>query len=77
MVKREGVESFAHFDDALRDWATEPRFADPMKDVAGTGELNLYTEKRNVKRARTGGPVVSHQDYPTGPRAPMARPTSR
>ncbi|MFI5315547.1 MAG: phytanoyl-CoA dioxygenase family protein [Myxococcota bacterium] len=60
----QGVEPFAHFDDALRDWAADPRFLEPMKDVVGAEELNLFTEKLNVKRARTGGPIVLHQDYP-------------
>jgi len=60
----QGVEPFAHFDEALRDWAADPRFVEPMKDVVGAEELNLFTEKLNVKRARTGGPIVLHQDYP-------------
>jgi len=60
----QGVEPFAHFDDALRGWAEDPRFTEPMKDVVGAEELNLFTEKLNVKRARTGGPIVLHQDYP-------------
>ncbi len=60
----QGVEPFAHFDERLRDWAADPRFVEPMKDVVGVEELNLFTEKLNVKRARTGGPIVLHQDYP-------------
>jgi Phytanoyl-CoA dioxygenase (PhyH) len=60
----QGVEPFAHFDERLRDWAADPRFVEPMKDVVGAEELNLFTEKLNVKRARTGGPIVLHQDYP-------------
>ena len=60
----QGVEPFAHFDDALRDLAGDPRFVEPMKDIVGAEELSLFTEKLNVKRARTGGPIVLHQDYP-------------
>ena len=60
----QGVEPFAHFDERLRDWAADPRFVEPMKDVVGAEELSLFTEKLNVKRARTGGPIVLHQDYP-------------
>jgi ectoine hydroxylase-related dioxygenase (phytanoyl-CoA dioxygenase family) len=60
----QGLEPFAHFDERLRDWALDPRFVEPMKDVVGAEELNLFTEKLNVKRARTGGPIVLHQDYP-------------
>jgi Phytanoyl-CoA dioxygenase (PhyH) len=60
----QGVEPFAHFDERLRDWAADPRFVEPMKDVVGAEELNLFTEKLNVKRARAGGPIVLHQDFP-------------
>jgi Phytanoyl-CoA dioxygenase (PhyH) len=60
----QGVEPFAHFDEALRAWAEDARFVEPMKDVVGVESLNLFTEKLNVKRARTGGPIVLHQDYP-------------
>jgi len=60
----QGVEPFAHFDEALRDWAADPRFVEPMKDVVGAAEVELFTEKLNVKRARIGGPIVLHQDYP-------------
>jgi ectoine hydroxylase len=60
----QGIEPFAHFDEALRDWAADPRFVEPMKDVVGAEELCLFTEKLNVKRARAGGPIVLHQDYP-------------
>jgi ectoine hydroxylase-related dioxygenase (phytanoyl-CoA dioxygenase family) len=35
-----------------------------MKDVVGEPEIALFTEKLNLKRARVGGPIVLHQDYP-------------
>ena len=60
----QGIEPFAHFDDAMRSWAADPRFVEPMKDVVGAEAVELFTEKLNVKRARTGGPIVLHQDYP-------------
>lgn len=60
----QGLEPFAHFDESLRAWAGDRRFVEPMKDVVGAEELGLFTEKLNVKRARTGGPIVLHQDYP-------------
>lgn len=60
----QGVEPFAHFDPALRDWGRDPRFVEPMYDLLGTGAVDLFTEKLNVKRARVGGPIVLHQDYP-------------
>jgi ectoine hydroxylase len=60
----QGIEPFAHFDEALRAWASDPRFIDPMRDVVGTEPIELFTEKLNVKRARAGGSIVLHQDYP-------------
>ena len=60
----QGVEPFAHFDEALCDWAADPRFVEPMKDVVGAERIELFTEKLNVKRAHTGRPIVLHQDYP-------------
>ncbi|HEY8122210.1 MAG TPA: phytanoyl-CoA dioxygenase family protein [Myxococcota bacterium] len=60
----QGVEPFAHFDDALRAWAADARFVEPIKDVVGCDAVELFTEKLNVKRAHTGGPIVLHQDYP-------------
>lgn len=60
----QGIEPFAHFDASLRGWALDARFVEPMKDIVGAEELGLFTEKLNVKRARTGGPIVLHQDHP-------------
>jgi len=60
----QGVEPFAHFEPALRDWGCDPRFTDPMLDLLGVAAVELFTEKLNVKRARVGGPIVLHQDYP-------------
>jgi hypothetical protein len=60
----QGVEPFAHFHEPLRRWAYDPRFVEPMRDVLGCDAVDLFTEKLNLKRARVGGPVVLHQDYP-------------
>jgi hypothetical protein len=60
----QGIEPFAHFDPALRDWGRDRRLVDPMRDLLGTDAVELFTEKLNVKRARVGGPIVLHQDYP-------------
>jgi len=60
----QGVEPFAHFDPVLSDWAHDPRFMDPIRDLLGHDEIDLFTEKLNVKRAKVGGPIVLHQDYP-------------
>ena len=60
----QGIEPFAHFSPALNDWGLDARLVDPCKSVVGADDLVLFTEKLNVKRARHGGPIVLHQDYP-------------
>jgi hypothetical protein len=60
----QGVEPFAHLSEELHRWALDPRFIDPCKDVVGSDEISLFTEKLNLKRAHRGGPIVLHQDYP-------------
>ena len=60
----QGAEPFAHISEPLHRWALDPRFLDPCKDLVGEDDIELFTEKLNVKRARTGGPIVLHQDYP-------------
>jgi ectoine hydroxylase-related dioxygenase (phytanoyl-CoA dioxygenase family) len=59
-----GIEPFAHLSDALHAWAHDPRLIEPCMDIVGSEDLRLFTEKLNLKRARRGGPVVLHQDYP-------------
>lgn len=59
-----GIEPFAHFSPALEQWAYDPRFVDPMKDICGDKQPILYTEKLNLKRAHAGGVNPLHQDYP-------------
>ena len=60
----QGVEPFAHFDEALRRLGCDARLVEPMRDLIGAREIELFTEKLNLKRARVGGPIVLHQDYP-------------
>jgi hypothetical protein len=60
----QGVEPFAHISPALRDWGLDPRLVDPAKDVCGYHKVVLFTEKLNVKRARHGGSIILHQDFP-------------
>ena len=69
----QGVEPFAHISPALKAWGLDARLVDPCKAIVGAGELGLFTEKLNVKRARCGGPIVLHQDFPYWePMTPMA-----
>ena len=60
----QGVEPFAHISPALKAWGLDSRLVDPCKAIVGEDELMLFTEKLNVKRARHGGPIVLHQDFP-------------
>ncbi len=60
----QGIEPFAHMSKPLDTWARDPRLWNPSKDVVGQDELSLFTEKTTMKRAKTGGTIVLHQDYP-------------
>lgn len=60
----QGVEPFAHISKPLNDWGLTPRLVDPCKEIVGADDLCLFTEKLNVKRARHGGAIVLHQDFP-------------
>ncbi len=60
----QGVEPFAHLSPALERWGLDSRLVEPCKDLVGADELALFTEKLNLKRARGGGPIVLHQDFP-------------
>lgn len=59
-----GVEPFAHFSPALREWGHDSRLMEPCRDLIGEDDIVLFTEKINYKRARKGGPIILHQDYP-------------
>ena len=59
-----GVEPFAHFSPALRDWGYDLRLVEPCRDLIGEHDIVLFTEKINYKRAKKGGPIILHQDYP-------------
>ena len=59
-----GVEPLAHLHPVIEKYAWDPRLTEPMLDAVGSDEVCLYTEKLNVKRARVGGPIALHQDYP-------------
>lgn len=59
-----GVEPFAHLSETLQAWALDARLLDPARDVVGSDDVDLFTEKLNLKRAQRGGPIVLHQDFP-------------
>ena len=60
----QGVEPFAHIAPGLRDWGLDARLLDPCKAICGADDIVLFTEKLNVKRARHGGSIILHQDFP-------------
>ena len=60
----QGVEPFAHISRPLEAWGLDSRLLDPCKDIVGEDDIVLFTEKLNVKRAKRGGPIVLHQDFP-------------
>src|SRR5579872_6918231 len=60
----QGVEPFAHLSEELHRWGLDARLLDPCKDLIGENDLALFTEKLNVKRARKGGKIILHQDFP-------------
>lgn len=60
----QGVEPFAHINEPLKTWGLDPRLVDPAKAIVGEEDLVLFTEKLNVKRARHGGVIILHQDFP-------------
>lgn len=73
----QGVEPFAHFWKPLKDWAYDPRLIDPCKAISEADELTLFTEKLNLKRAKQGGAIILHQDFPYWePFAPQANRVS-
>jgi ectoine hydroxylase len=59
-----GIEPFAHLSPVLEHWGRDDRLVQPMRAIIGHPELDLFTEKLNLKRARHGGPNPLHQDYP-------------
>jgi hypothetical protein len=60
----QGVEPFGHISQPLNDRGLDPRFVHPAEAVVGESDLILFTEKLNVKRARDGGHIILHQDFP-------------
>ena len=60
----QGIEPFAHLSGELHRWGLDPRLVDPCKDLVAEDALVLFTEKLNVKRARHGGKIILHQDFP-------------
>ncbi len=58
------MEPFDHIDPRFQELWSDARFAEPMKDMLGSGELAPFTSKLNMKRAKEGSEFPYHQDYP-------------
>jgi hypothetical protein len=59
-----GIEPVAALSEPLRKFGYDCRLVDPCRDVVGEADIDLFTEKLNLKRARKGGAIWLHQDYP-------------
>ena len=59
-----GIEPFAHLSPSLEAWGCDERLLAPMRELLGYPEIELYTEKLNLKRPHHGGANPLHQDYP-------------
>lgn len=59
-----GIEPVAHLNPAIAAHARHSTIVEPTKELLGVDAVSLYTEKLNYKRARVGGRIVLHQDYP-------------
>lgn len=60
----QGLEPFAHLSEPLKATGLDARLVDPCKAIVGQDDIALFTEKLNVKRARDGGSIILHQDFP-------------
>lgn len=59
-----GLEPIAAISPPLMAVALDLRLIDPCKAIVGQDDIDLFTEKLNFKRARKGGAIWLHQDYP-------------
>ena len=59
-----GLEPVAKISPQLRVLGYDPRLTEPCKAIVGEDDIDLFTEKLNFKRARKGGAIWLHQDYP-------------
>lgn len=60
----QGVEPCVHLHPVYEKYRFHAEFVDPAKDILGIEDIDLFTEKLNLKRARAGGKYALHQDFP-------------
>ncbi|MGH0029086.1 MAG: phytanoyl-CoA dioxygenase family protein [Myxococcota bacterium] len=58
------IEPFHHLDPLFETLLDDPRLVEPMRDLIGTGQVALFTDKLNCKRPREGSRFRWHQDSP-------------
>ena len=60
----QGVEPCVHLQPVYDKYRFHPAFVEPAKDILELEDIDLFTEKLNLKRARAGGKYALHQDFP-------------
>lgn len=68
----QGVEPCVHLHPIYEKYRSHAEFVDPARDILGLDDVDLFTEKLNLKRARAGGKYALHQDFPYWSRADEA-----
>ncbi len=58
------VEPFHTLHPAFEALVDDPRIVDPMKELVGSEQIALFTDKLNLKRPREGSGFDWHQDSP-------------
>jgi ectoine hydroxylase-related dioxygenase (phytanoyl-CoA dioxygenase family) len=58
------IEPFHHLDASFEALLDDPRLAEPMRDLIGSEQIALFTDKLNLKRPREGSGFRWHQDSP-------------
>jgi len=58
------IEPFHHFDPRFEALLDDARIVEPMRDLVGSDEIALFTDKLNLKRPREGSGFRWHQDSP-------------
>lgn len=58
------IEPFHHLHERFDRLIDDPRIVGPMRELVGSQQVALFTDKINLKRPREGSPFRWHQDSP-------------
>lgn len=58
------IEPFHHLDGAFEALIDDPHLVVPMRELVGSDQVSLWTDKLNLKRPREGSRFGWHQDSP-------------